>query len=139
MEIETSPSLRSVRLRLRLNFQLLNWKRYKWLQENKHVKKVTRDRASAYAKVISEVLPNAMQIADRFHLHQNLLKAVKEAMRAELPNKIAIPNKNLETANSIDPKEQVPVETSSQTVARTKSEEEGKKTENAGNGLSVAE
>jgi len=64
----------------------------KWLMENKHVKKVTRDRASAYAKVISEVLPEAMQIADRFHLHQNLLKAVKEALKAELPNKIAIPN-----------------------------------------------
>jgi transposase len=64
----------------------------KWLQENKHVKKVTRDRASAYAKVITEVLPESMQIADRFHLHQNLLKAVKEALKEGLPNKIAIPN-----------------------------------------------
>ncbi len=64
----------------------------KWLQENKHVKKVTRDRAGAYAKVISEELPEAMQIADRFHLHQNLLKAVKEALKQELPNKIAIPD-----------------------------------------------
>ena len=63
-----------------------------WLQENKHVKKVTRDRASAYAKVISEQLPQAMQIADRFHLHQNLLQAVKEALKQELPNKIAILN-----------------------------------------------
>jgi len=64
----------------------------KWLQENKHIKKVTRDRASAYAKVISEVLPEAMQIADRFHLYQNLLSAVKEALKVELPNKIPIPN-----------------------------------------------
>jgi transposase len=63
-----------------------------WLKENKHVKKVTRDRASAYAKAISEILPGAMQIADRFHLHQNLLNAVKEALKCELPNKIAIPN-----------------------------------------------
>ena len=63
-----------------------------WLEENKHVKKVTRDRAGAYAKAISEVLPDAMQIADRFHLHQNLLNAVKEALKYELPNKIAIPN-----------------------------------------------
>ena len=68
----------------------------KWLQENKHVKKVTRDRASAYAKVISEVLPEAMQIADRFHLHQNLLNAVKEALKVELPNKIVIPHTTLE-------------------------------------------
>jgi len=99
----------------------------KWLQENKHVKKVTRDRASAYAKVISEVLPNAMQIADRFHLHQNLLKAVKEALKAELPNKIAIPNTNLETAKGVEPKEQIQSETSEQTPAQIKSYEDGKK------------
>jgi transposase len=68
-----------------------------WLQENKHVKKVTRDRAGAYAKAISEILPDAMQIADRFHLYQNLLNAVKEALKAELPNKIAIPNISPET------------------------------------------
>jgi len=63
-----------------------------WLKSNKHVTKVTRDRASAYAKVISEILPDAMQIADRFHLHQNLLDAVKEALKKILPNEIPIPN-----------------------------------------------
>lgn len=40
-----------------------------WLKSNKHVKTVTRDRASAYSSAIQEILPNAMQIADRFHLH----------------------------------------------------------------------
>ena len=63
-----------------------------WLKRNKQVKKVTRDRAGAYARAISDELPEAMQIADRFHLHQNLLKAVKEALKYELPNNIAIPN-----------------------------------------------
>jgi transposase len=63
-----------------------------WLAKNKQVKVVTRDRAGAYASAISEVLPEAMQVADRFHLHQNLLSAIKEALRSELPNKIAIPN-----------------------------------------------
>ena len=63
-----------------------------WLKRNKQIKKVTRDRAGAYAKAISDALPGAMQIADRFHLHQNLLNAVKEALRIELPNKITIPN-----------------------------------------------
>jgi transposase len=64
-----------------------------WLLKNKsHIKAVTRDRAGAYAKVISEVLPEAMQIADRFHLYQNLLKAVKEALKLELPTKIKVPN-----------------------------------------------
>lgn len=63
-----------------------------WLAENKHVTKVTRDRASAYAKAISEVLPETMQIADRFHLHENLLDAVKEAMKRVVPNEISVPN-----------------------------------------------
>jgi transposase len=64
-----------------------------WLKKNKHVKKVTRDRAGAYAKAISEALPEAMQIADRFHLHQNLLTAVKDALSSMVPNEILIPNK----------------------------------------------
>ena len=63
-----------------------------WLGKNKHIKKVTRDRASAYAKAISEILPEAMQIADRFHLHQNLLCAVKEALSSIISNEVVIPN-----------------------------------------------
>ena len=51
-----------------------------WLKNNKHIKCVTRDRASGYAKVLNEELPDAMQTADRFHLHQNLLDAVKKAL-----------------------------------------------------------
>ena len=74
-----------------------------WLKRNKHVKKVTRDRAGAYAKAISDELPEAMQIADRFHLHQNLLKAVKEALKHELPNNIAIPNDRESTPSEIKP------------------------------------
>ena len=37
-----------------------------WLLNNKHIKIVTRDRAGAYAKAISEALPEAIQVADRF-------------------------------------------------------------------------
>jgi len=62
-----------------------------WLRRNKQIKIVTRDRASAYAKAIADELPNAMQVADRFHLHQNLLTAIKEALKQELPNQILIP------------------------------------------------
>lgn len=62
----------------------------KWLKNNKHVKVVTRDRASAYAKVIAEELPDAIQVADRFHLHQNLLDTIKKALNHELPATIKI-------------------------------------------------
>lgn len=61
-----------------------------WLKSNKHVKTVTRDRASAYAKVISEILPDAMQIADRFHLHQNLLEVVRKCVSNNLPQTIRL-------------------------------------------------
>jgi len=70
-----------------------------WLKNNKHIKTVTRDRASAYAKAISEVLPDAMQIADRFHLHQNLLEAIKKVLNKELPATIKIPHENTEDTN----------------------------------------
>ena len=63
-----------------------------WLKNNKNIKVVTRDRASAYAKVISEELPDAMQVADRFHLHQNLLDTIKKALNQELPATISIPH-----------------------------------------------
>ena len=64
----------------------------KWLQNNKHIKAVTRDRASAYARVISEELPDAMQIADRFHLYQNLLEAVKNAVGRSVPPVVTFSN-----------------------------------------------
>lgn len=62
-----------------------------WLSRNKHVKTVTRDRASAYASAIQEILPDAMQVADRFHLHQNLLEAVKDAVNSVVPVNIKVP------------------------------------------------
>lgn len=63
-----------------------------WLKDNKHIKVVTRDRASAYAKVIEQELLGAMQIADRFHIHQNLLQAIKKALYKEIPSTIKIEN-----------------------------------------------
>lgn len=52
---------------------------------------MTRDRASAYAKAVEEILPDCMQIADRFHLHQNLLEAVKRVINSTVPVDIKIP------------------------------------------------
>ena len=62
-----------------------------WLARNKHVRTVTRDCASAYASAIQEILPDAMQIADRFHLHQNLLEAIKNTVNSIVPVDIKIP------------------------------------------------
>ena len=61
-----------------------------WLANNKHIRAVTRDRASAYATAIQEVLPDVMQIADRFHLHQNLLEVIRTSLNSIIPATIKI-------------------------------------------------
>lgn len=68
-----------------------------WLRQNQHVTTVTRDRASAYAMAVAEVLPDCMQIADRFHIHQNLMDAVNKVLGREIPATSTIP---VETAQS---------------------------------------
>ncbi len=60
-------------------------------RNNKHVKTVTRDRASAYSSAIHEILPDAMQIEDRFHLHQNLLETIKNTVTSVIPVDVRIP------------------------------------------------
>ena len=52
---------------------------------------VARAGASSYAAAIQEILPDAMQIADRFHLHQNLLEAVKNTVNSVIPVDVRIP------------------------------------------------
>lgn len=63
-----------------------------WLKKHKKVRLVTRDRATAYASAINEVLPDCIQVADRFHLLQNLLDRLKEIFKAEIPSEIFIEN-----------------------------------------------
>lgn len=62
-----------------------------WLKQNQHIKAITRDRAGAYASAINEALPEAMQIADQFHLHQNLLETVQSILHGNIPANTKIP------------------------------------------------
>lgn len=48
----------------------------KWLMKYNDVQIVTRDRSSSYSSAIDEACPNAIQIADRFHLLSNLSDAL---------------------------------------------------------------
>ena len=52
-----------------------------WLQEHPGVEVVTRDRSTVYATGISEGAPHAEQVADRFHLLQNLTEATTQVMK----------------------------------------------------------
>lgn len=76
-----------------------------WLANNKHVKTVTRDRANAYASAIQEILPDAMQVADRFHLHQNLLEAIKNTVNSIVPVDIKIPKDYSKECQKAEPQE----------------------------------
>lgn len=69
-----------------------------WLRQNQHVTAVTRDRASAYAKAVEEVLPNCMQIADRFHIHQKLIEAVNKILGRTVPSTCAVPAEDIGSA-----------------------------------------
>ncbi|PQQ65433.1 ISL3 family transposase [Acetivibrio saccincola] len=77
----------------------------KWLKNNKHIKTVIRDRAGAYASAISQVIPDAIQVADRFHLFNNFMHAVKDAINSQLPEKINISEEQDSEKNDVFEKE----------------------------------
>jgi transposase len=50
----------------------------KWLKEHPSVQIVSRDRSKAYQKGISQGAPEAIQVADRFHLLLNLAETLDQ-------------------------------------------------------------
>jgi transposase len=51
-----------------------------WFQAHPSVEVITRDRASLYAEALASGAPNAEQVADRFHLTQNLGSALQDLL-----------------------------------------------------------
>jgi len=60
------------------------------LKKYPYIEKVTRDGSRIYAGAISEALPSAIQISDRFHLFKNLTDALKADLALLLPNHISV-------------------------------------------------
>ncbi len=65
-----------------------------WLKRHQEIEVVSRDRASAYADAVKRALPHATQVADHYHLVQNLrehLQRFLDRKRSCLPEVEDIP------------------------------------------------
>jgi transposase len=60
------------------------------LRKYPNIEKVTRDGSMMYAAAISEALPEAIQISDRFHLFQGLTEALRADLSLLLPSYISV-------------------------------------------------
>ena len=75
---------------------------FPWLEKHQEIDVVSRDRASAYADAVKRALPHATQVADRYHLIQNLREHVQRFLdrkRTWLPEVEDIPLKEASTSS----------------------------------------
>jgi len=61
-----------------------------WFKAHPEVQVVARDRAEAYASGIRQGAPDAVQVADRFHLLSNLADALHEVFNAHSQDLVAL-------------------------------------------------
>ncbi|NGY89460.1 transposase [Bacillus megaterium] len=58
----------------------------KWLEQHPTIQTVTRDGSFTYAKAISQALPHAYQITDRWHILKGLFTAIRETLQQSFPS-----------------------------------------------------
>ena len=79
-----------------------------WFKKHPGVTTVARDRSDTYASGIRQGAPAAVQVADRFHLFQNLEEILEEVFSAH--------HQDLETLNDLQSRELIKREDGSQAV-----------------------
>jgi transposase len=55
-----------------------------WLRQHSEISIVSRDRGGGYGEAVARALPNAIQVADRWHLMENASAAFLEAVRLSM-------------------------------------------------------
>ena len=71
-----------------------------WLQLHPEVTTISRDRQGLYAEGARRGAPQAEQVADRFHLIQNLIEAVEEELAQQRPHLLMPEMARVETEGS---------------------------------------
>jgi transposase len=57
-----------------------------WLADHPGIKIVSRDRGGGYGEAVAKALPDAIQVADRWHLMENASAAFLDAVRKSMRN-----------------------------------------------------
>lgn len=84
-----------------------------WLRNHPGTELVTRDRSSVYANAITKACPNAVQIADRWHLLANLSQAVErflDTQRSAINRSLKTSLLTIDSSSAVKPlsEEQLP-------------------------------
>lgn len=74
-----------------------------WLTQHPGGQVLSRDRSPVYKSGMSQGAPNAVQVADRFHLLQNLAEVLEQVFRSQ----IAELRRVTSTSDSVQPKEAI--------------------------------
>ena len=82
----------------------------RWLKQYPQVEVVSRDRSPIYATAINLALPNADQVADRFHIVKNIYEVLEKILHRERKTIAQVSEEMRRQANRISRENQSPIE-----------------------------